>query len=65
MPVSEFCRLAVEKKGVLLLSGDVYEADGPYFRMGYGRKAMGRSGETRRTHGDQLIVVRCTFMFLF
>ncbi len=41
MPVSEFCRLAVEKKGVLLLSGDVYEADGPYFRMGYGRKAMG------------------------
>ena len=36
--VDAFCLRAVEKKGVLLLPGSVYGWDGPYFRMGYGRK---------------------------
>lgn len=40
MSVDEFCRLAVEKKGVLLLPGSVYDTDGPYFRMGYGRRSF-------------------------
>lgn len=37
MPVSEFCEDLVQKKGVLLLPGNVYEIDGQYLRMGYGR----------------------------
>ena len=40
MPVDEFCRLAVDRKGVLLLPGSVYGTDEPYFRMGYGRKSF-------------------------
>ena len=36
--VDDFCARAVEQKGVLLLPGRVYETEGPYFRMGYGRK---------------------------
>lgn len=40
MPVQEFCQMAVDKKGVLLLSADIYDMDGPYFRMGYGRKGI-------------------------
>lgn len=40
MPVDAFCRLAVEKKGVLLLPGSVYGTEEPYFRMGYGRKSF-------------------------
>ena len=40
MPAGEFCDLAVEKKGVLLLPGRVYGTDGPYFRMGYGRRSF-------------------------
>ena len=32
--------MAVDKKGVLLLSADIYDMDGPYFRMGYGRKGI-------------------------
>jgi len=40
MPIKEFCQLAVDKKGVLLLPSYIYEMDGQYFRMGYGRKNM-------------------------
>ena len=40
MPVREFCRMAVEKKGVLLLPADVYDMNAPYFRMGYGRAGV-------------------------
>lgn len=40
MPVTKFCRMAVEKKGVLLLPANVYDMDGQYFRMGYGRKNL-------------------------
>ncbi|WFR59235.1 aminotransferase class I/II-fold pyridoxal phosphate-dependent enzyme [Anaerocolumna sp. AGMB13025] len=36
--ITGFCEKLIEKKGVLLLPGDVYEVDGDYFRMGYGRK---------------------------
>jgi aspartate/methionine/tyrosine aminotransferase len=36
--ITGFCEKLVEKKGVLLLPGDVYEVGGDYFRMGYGRK---------------------------
>ena len=37
MPVSEFCHEAVTKKGVLLLPSNIYDFEGSYFRMGYGR----------------------------
>jgi len=37
MPVSEFCHEAVTKKGVLLLPSNIYDFEGNYFRMGYGR----------------------------
>lgn len=40
MPVKEFCQMAVDKKGVLLLPADIYDMDGQYFRMGYGRKGV-------------------------
>lgn len=43
MPVDEFCQLAVDKKGVLLLPAGIYDFDGPYFRMGYGRKGLPES----------------------
>lgn len=43
MPVKEFCQLAVDKKGVLLLPADIYDMDGQYFRMGYGRKGVSES----------------------
>ena len=43
MPVKEFCQLAVDKKGVLLLPADIYEMEGQYFRMGYGRKGVRES----------------------
>ena len=36
MPVADFCQLAVDKKGVLLLPATIYEMDEQYFRMGYG-----------------------------
>lgn len=40
MPVKDFCQMAVDKRGVLLLPADIYDFDGQYFRMGYGRKAV-------------------------
>lgn len=43
MPVNEFCQMAVDKKGVLLLPSNIYEFDGQYFRMGYGRKNVPES----------------------
>jgi len=36
--INAFCQDLIQKKGVLLLPGDVYEVKGDYFRMGYGRK---------------------------
>lgn len=36
-----FCEELIEKSGVLLLPGSVYEAENSYFRMGYGRKNFG------------------------
>ena len=38
MPVEEFCQLAVDKKGVMLLPSSIYDMDYQYFRMSYGRK---------------------------
>ncbi len=38
--ISKFCDMLIEKKGVLLLPGNVYEMSGNYFRMGYGRKSF-------------------------
>lgn len=35
-----FCRMAVEKKGVLMLPASIYDMDAPYFRMGYGRRGV-------------------------
>lgn len=43
MPVQEFCQMAVDKKGVLLLPATIFELDGPYFRMGYGRRGFAES----------------------
>lgn len=43
MEVEDFCQLAVDKKGVLLLPASIYDFDGPYFRMGYGRKNLPES----------------------
>lgn len=40
MPVKEFCQMAVDKKGVLLLPSDIYGMDSQYFRVGYGRKGV-------------------------
>ncbi len=40
MPVDDFCQMAVDKKGVLLLPAGIYDMEGQYFRMGYGRKAV-------------------------
>lgn len=43
MPVKDFCQLAVDKKGVLLLPSAIYDMDDQYFRMGYGRKGVPES----------------------
>lgn len=37
-PITDFCEDLIRQKGVLLLPGNVYEFNGNYFRMGYGRK---------------------------
>ena len=37
MPIDDFCKLAVQKAGVLLLPASVYDVEDPYVRMGYGR----------------------------
>ncbi len=39
-PIGDFCEKLVRKAGVLLLPSSVYEYDGPFFRMGYGRKSF-------------------------
>lgn len=45
MPVEDFCQMAVDKKGVLLLPATIFELDGQYFRMGYGRRGFAESLE--------------------
>lgn len=37
-PIDAFCEEMARKAGVLLLPGSVYNFEGTYFRMGYGRK---------------------------
>jgi aspartate/methionine/tyrosine aminotransferase len=37
MPVATFCQTLVEREGVLLLPGDVYDFPGNHFRLGLGR----------------------------
>jgi aspartate/methionine/tyrosine aminotransferase len=53
--VDSFCQDLVEKKGVLLLPGSVYEYPGNYFRIGFGRKnmkeALGKLDEYLNTIG--------------
>jgi aspartate/methionine/tyrosine aminotransferase len=39
-PVAEFCQRLVEREGVLLLPGDVYDFPGNHFRLGLGRTNM-------------------------
>jgi len=36
--VEDFCRRLIEQKGVLLAPGSLFDYEGNYFRMGYGRK---------------------------
>lgn len=43
MPIAEFCDTLVSEKGVLLLPSNVYSFQGPYFRMGFGRKNFAES----------------------
>ncbi|MEE4112890.1 MAG: aminotransferase class I/II-fold pyridoxal phosphate-dependent enzyme [Desulfobacteraceae bacterium] len=38
--VNRFCRELVDKKGVLLLPGDLYGDGGNHFRIGFGRQSM-------------------------
>jgi aspartate/methionine/tyrosine aminotransferase len=38
IPIKEFVDKVVDESGVLLLGADIYDYDGQYFRMGYGRK---------------------------
>lgn len=40
MPVKDFCQMAVDNKGVLLLPATIYDMDEQYFRVGYGRKGV-------------------------
>ena len=39
-PVEAFCEDLVQKSGVLLLPAGMYDYDGQFFRMGYGRKSF-------------------------
>lgn len=43
--VDQFCQRSVEEKGVLLLPAGIFEMEGPYFRMGYGRRNVPESLE--------------------
>lgn len=40
VPVADFCRKLVEKKGVLLLPGTLYSENNNNFRIGFGRRNM-------------------------
>lgn len=40
VPVADFTRALVEREGVLLLPGDVYDFPGNHFRLGLGRKNL-------------------------
>ncbi|MDC0713955.1 aminotransferase class I/II-fold pyridoxal phosphate-dependent enzyme [Stigmatella sp. ncwal1] len=40
MPVADFCQALVEREGVLLLPGTVYDFPGNHFRMGFGRTRL-------------------------
>ena len=42
-PIAVFCETLVQNSGVLLLPADIYSYQGPYFRMGYGRKSFSES----------------------
>ena len=42
-PATEFCERLARQAGVLLLPGNVYGVDEPYFRMGYGRRNFGEN----------------------
>jgi len=52
--VEDFCRELAERKGVMLLPGQVYDFEGNYFRVGFGRKnvpeALGLLGEFLHAH---------------
>lgn len=43
MSAKEFCQMAVDKKGVLLLPATIYDYEGEYFRVGYGREGVAES----------------------
>ncbi len=43
MPMEDFCERLVRKAGVLLLPANIYDYEGPYFRMGYGRKSFAQN----------------------
>ncbi len=40
MPIKDFVDKLVEESGVLLLGSNIYDFDGQYFRMGYGRSGF-------------------------
>jgi aspartate/methionine/tyrosine aminotransferase len=53
--VDEFCREMVERQGVMLLPARVYDFEGNYFRVGFGRRnmpeALGRLEELLKAKG--------------
>lgn len=53
MPVLQFCNDLIEKKGVLLLPGDVFDYQEPYFRMGYGRGDFSENLEVFEEYLDE------------
>ncbi|SEU14956.1 aminotransferase class I/II-fold pyridoxal phosphate-dependent enzyme [Stigmatella erecta] len=40
VPVTDFCQALVEREGVLLLPGSVYDFPGNHFRLGFGRTRL-------------------------
>lgn len=42
-PIGQFCDQLVTEKGVLLLPANIYDYNGQYFRMGYGRRSFAAS----------------------
>ena len=43
--VEELCRRMVERQGVMVVPGSMFDADGPHFRLGLGRRSFGEALE--------------------
>ena len=55
--IEDFCEHLVQEAGVLLLPASIYDYDGPFFRMGYGRRSFAENlGKFETYLVDQKIV---------